>query len=275
VQGVSESLAERVVYVNMSGFTLAAVGAKQMDPLWLHGGLPDSFLAADDEASYTWRSTFVQSFLERAIPQLGIRIPAHALRRFWSMVAHFHGQGWNAADFARSLGTKGDTARRYLDILSGAFMVRQLPLWFENIGKRLVKAPKIYLKDSGLLHSLLGLRNRRQVQSHPKLGFAWEGFALEQIIQMADAARDAFFYMTHAGAALDLLLLRHGKRYGFEFKYQDAPRSTKSMHVVSQDLGLEKLWVVYPGGQTYPLREGIDVVPLKHIPDVLREHEIM
>jgi predicted AAA+ superfamily ATPase len=275
VQGVSESLAGRVAYVHMSGFTLEEVGVEQMPQLWIRGGFPEAFLAADDEASYAWRRHFMQTFLERDIPQLGLRIPAHALRRFWTMVAHFHGQVWNAAEFARSLGTKEDTARRYLDILSGAFMVRQLPPWFENIGKRLVKAPKVYLRDSGLLHTLLGVRDHLQVQSHPKLGFSWEGFALEQIIQMANAERDAFFYRTHAGAELDLLLVRNGKRYGFEFKYEDAPKSTKSMHVVSNDLKLVKLWVVYPGGQTSPLREGMEVVPLKNMQTVLRENDLM
>jgi hypothetical protein len=275
VQGVSESLAGRVAYVHMSGFTLEEVGVEQMPQLWIRGGFPEAFLAADDEASDAWRRHFMQTFLERDIPQLGLRIPAQALRRFWTMVAHFHGQVWNAAELARSLGTKEDTARRYLDILCGAFMVRQLPPWFENLGKRLVKAPKVYLRDSGLLHTLLGVRDHLQVQSHPKLGFSWEGFALEQIIQMADAEREAFFYRTHAGAELDLLLVRNGKRYGFEFKYEDAPRSTKSMHVVTNDLKLAKLWVVYPGGQTAPLHEGMEVVPLKNIQTVLREHHLM
>jgi predicted AAA+ superfamily ATPase len=275
VKGVSESLAGRVGYVQMSGFSLEEVNADQHDALWIRGGFPPSFLAEDEQFSHTWRANFIQSFLERDLPQLGIRIPAHALRRFWTMLAHFHGQVWNAADLARSLGAKEDTARRYLDLLCGAFMVRQLPPWFENLGKRLVKAPKVYLRDTGLLHTLLGLRDRLQVQSHPRLGLSWEGFALEQIIRMAQAENDAFFYRTYAGAELDLLLVRNGKRYGFELKYEDAPRTTKSMHVVFADLTLEKLWVVHPGEHRYPLREGIEALPLSRVPEVLREHRLV
>ncbi len=274
VKGVSESLAGRVGYVQMSGFSLEEVGADQQDALWIRGGFPPSFLAADERLSHGWRANFIQSFLERDLPQLGIRIPAPALRRFWTMLAHFHGQVWNAADLARSLSVKEDTARRYLDLLGGAFMVRQLPPWFENIGKRLVKAPKVYLRDTGLLHTLLGLRDRLQVQSHPKLGLSWEGFALEQLIRMASAENDAFFYKTYAGAELDLLLARGGRRYGFEFKYEDAPRTTKSMHVVFADLALEKLWVVHPGERSYPLRAGIEAVPLSRVREILREHRI-
>lgn len=275
VKGVSESLAGRVGYVQMSGFSLEEVGADQQGALWIRGGFPSSFLADGEQLSHAWRSNFVQSFLERDLPQLGIRIPAHALRRFWTMVAHFHGQVWNAADLARSMGTKEDTARRYLDLLSSAFMVRQLPPWFENLGKRLVKAPKVYLRDTGLLHTLLGLRDRLQVQSHPKLGLSWEGFALEQLICMAQAESDAFFYKTYAGAELDLLLVRKGKRYGFEFKYEDAPRTTKSMHVVFADLALEKLWVVHPGERRYPLREGIEAMPLARVREILRENQMV
>lgn len=274
VKGVSESLAGRVGYVPMSGFSLEEVGADQQDALWIRGGFPPSFLAGDEQLSHAWRSNFIQSFLERDLPQLGIRIPAHALRRFWTMLAHFHGQVWNAADLARSLGAKEDTARRYLDLLCGAFMVRQLPPWFENLGKRLVKAPKVYLRDTGLLHTLLGLKDRLQVQSHPKLGLSWEGFALEQLLHMAQAENDAFFYRTYAGAELDLLLVRKGKRYGFEFKYEDAPRTTKSMHVVFADLALEKLWVIHPGERSYPLRAGIEAVPLSRMRELLQEHRI-
>lgn len=274
VKGVSESLAGRVGYVQMSGFSLEEAGADQIDALWVRGGFPPAFLAADEQLSYGWRSNFIQSFLERGLPQLGIRIPAHALRRFWTMLAHFHGQVWNAADLARPLGVKEDTARRYLDLLCGAFMAHQLPPWFENIGKRLVKAPKVYLRDSGLLHTLLGLRDKLQVQSHPKLGLSWEGFALDQVIRMARAESEAFFYKTYAGAELDLLLVSGGKRYGFEFKYEDAPRTTKSMHVVAADLGLEKLWVIHPGERAYPLSEGIEVLPLSGVGEILRAHHL-
>ena len=274
VKGVSESLAGRVAYVDMGGFTLDEAGVHNLNSLWIRGGFPDAFLATDDRDSFGWRSNFIRSLLESDIPQLGIGIPAHTLRRFWTMVAHYHGQVWNAADFARSLGAKEDTARRYLDILTGAFMVRQLPPWFENVGKRLVKSPRVYLRDSGLLHTLLGLKDQLQVQSHPKLGSSWEGFAIEQIVRLASAERDAFFYRTYAGAELDLLLVRNGKRYGFEFKYADAPRTTKSMRVVYGDLCLERLWVVYPGDQVYPLGDGIDAVPLQKAQMVLDEHDI-
>ncbi len=265
VKGVSESLAGRVAYVDMGGFTLGEVGAEALDMLWIRGGFPDSFLAAD-ALSYQWRSHFVQSLLERDIPQLADKnIPPHALRRFWTMLAHLHGRPWNASELARALGTRGDTARRYLDLLSAAFVVRQLPPWHENVGKRLVKSPKVYIRDSGLLHLLLALRDKLQVQSHPILGFSWEGFALEQIIRLADAERDAFFYRTQAGAELDLLLLRNGRRYGFEFKYQDAPRTTRSMHVAIEDLKLEKLWIVHPGERAYPMTEKIAALPLRDI----------
>lgn len=247
----------------MGGFTFREVEAYRMTDLWIRGGFPDSFLAADEVASVEWRENFIRTFLERDIPQLGIRIPAVTMRRFWTMLAHLHGQLWNAADLARALGSKEDTARRYLDILSGAFMIRQLPAWFENIGKRLVKAPKVYFRDTGVLHVLLGLRTYDEVMSHPKQGFSWEGFAIEQFIRLARADRDAFFYKTHGGAELDLLLIRGGKRYGLEFKYLDVPCTTRAMHIVIEDLQLEKLWVVYPGGTGYALQENIEVVPLE------------
>ncbi len=272
VRGVSESLAGRVAYIRMSGFSITEVGADQGKTLWLRGGFPDSFLSKNDKMSFVWRTHFTQSFLERDIPQLGIRIPAPTLRRFWTMVAHFHGQIWNAAAFARSLGTKEDTARRYLDILSGAYMIRQLPAWFENIGKRLVKAPKIFVRDPGILHVLLGLRDRMQLLSSPQMGFSWEGFVLEQILSLTEAERDAYYYKTHAGAELDLLLLKNGKRYGFEFKLADAPGSSKSMHTVSRDLKLDHLWVVYPGSRRYPLGKGFEVVPLLELPSLLEKH---
>ncbi len=218
VKGISESLAGRVAYVEMGGFTLEEVKASQNDILWTRGGFPNSFLAKNSAASMEWRENFLRSFLERDIPNLGIRIPALALRRFWQMVAHYHGQVWNAADFGRAMGVKEDTARRYLDILSGAFVVRVLPPWFENLGKRLVKSPKIYIRDSGILHLMLGLQEKMQIFSHPRLGFSWEGFAIEQVITLIGSGRESYFFKTHAGAELDLLLLKGGKRYGFEFK---------------------------------------------------------
>jgi predicted AAA+ superfamily ATPase len=261
VKGVSESLAGRIGFVDLAGFDLSEVGDENSDRLWVRGGLPRSFLADDDSASRLWREDLIRTLLERDIPQLGITIPAETLRRFWTMVAHSHGQVWNAAQFARSLGTSENTVRRYLDILAGAYLVRILPPWFENIGKRQVKSPKVYIRDSGLLHGLLQVGAWEQLSGHPKLGPSWEGFALEQVIGAAQS-RDAYFWATHGGAELDLLLMVGGKRLGFEFKYADAPRRTRSMHVAVQDLQLDQLWVVYPGRQEYPLDELITAVPL-------------
>jgi predicted AAA+ superfamily ATPase len=191
------------------------------------------------------------------------------------MLAHLQGQIWNAADLARSLGSKEDTARRYMDVLAGAFMVRQLSPWFENVGKRLVKAPKVYIRDSGILHALLGLRDLAQVQSNPKLGGSWEGFALEQVIRLAGAEREAYFYKTYAGSELDLLVMRGGKRYGFEFKYADAPGTSKSMHNVVADLKLDRLWVVYPGEGRYPLTDRMEALPLAKCAAALKEENLL
>ncbi len=268
VKGVSESLAGRIGFIDLSGFDLAEVGVANRDQLWLRGGFPRSFLATSDSSSMAWRQDFVRTFLERDIPQLGITIPAETLRRFWTMVAHYHGQIWNAAEFARSLGTSEITARRYLDILSGAYMVRILPPWFENLSKRQVKAPKIFIRDSGILHALLQMATLANLQAHPKLGASWEGFGLEQVITALET-RDVYFWATHGGAELDLLVRRGGKHYGFEFKYADAPGSSRSMHIAIQDLALEHLWVVYPGNQEYALDKKITVVPLDSLQHIV------
>ncbi|MGA2863650.1 MAG: ATP-binding protein [Verrucomicrobiota bacterium] len=270
VGAVSESLAGRVSFVDLFGFDLAETGASNFRRLWWRGGLPLSFLAASDQASVQWRQDFSRTFLERDIPQLGTTVPAATLRRFWSMVAHFHGQVWNAADFARSLGSAEATARRYLDLLTSAFMVRQLPPWFENIGKRQVKAPKVYVRDSGLVHCLLGLDSFAALEGHPKLGASWEGFALEQALRWT-GAQEAFFWATHGGAELDLLVIRQGKRFGFEFKYADAPTPTKSMYIALNDLKLERLFVVYPGAQAYPLNQRCEVVPILQLAAKIQE----
>jgi hypothetical protein len=264
VKGTSESLAGRIGFVDLTGFDLWEVGVDRLDALWLRGGFPRSFLAADEEASAAWRDNFTRTFLERDIPQLGITVPAETLRRFWTMVAHYHGQTWNAAELARSLSTSENTARRYLDILNGAFMVRVLPPWFENLGKRQVKAPKVYLRDSGLLHSLLHLTHFRDLQGHPKLGASWEGFALQQAITALEA-RDVYYWGTHGGAELDLLVHSRGKRFGFEFKYSDAPGRSKSMTVAARDLALEHLWVVYPGRSEYSISDDITAIPVTHL----------
>ena len=270
IRGISETLAGRAAFIELGGFNLTETAGDQSPALWLRGGFPRSYLSESDAASIDWRQHFIQSFLERDIPLLGIRIPSHALRRFWIMLAHHHGQVWNSADLARAMGTKEDTARRYLDVLTGSFMVRQLSPWFENVGKRLVKAPKIYLRDSGILHALLGLKNVNQVHSHPKLGYSWEGYAMEQVISLAEAERDVFYYRTHGGAELDLMLMRGGKRYGFEFKYSDAPGTTKSMHIVGKDLKLDRLWVVYPGESRYQMTDRIEALPLQDCEQVAR-----
>ena len=264
VKGVSESLAGRMGFVDLAGFDLWEVGVERQTALWLRGGFPRSFLAEDDRDSMAWREDFIRTFLERDLPQLGITIPAETLRRYWTMLAHYHGQVWNAAQLARSLGTSENTARRYLDILAGAYMVRVLPPWFENIRKRQVKAPKIYLRDSGLLHALLQLPILHDLHGHPKLGASWEGFALEQVIG-ALKTRDAYFWATHGGAELDLLTLVRGKRYGFEFKYADAPGRNRSMLAAIEDLGLEHLWVIYPGQQEYALDARISVIPIDRV----------
>ena len=269
VKNASESLAGRIGFVDLSGFNLHEVAARHQNRLWVRGGFPRSFLAANDAASSAWRSDFIRTFLERDIPQLGITIPPETLRRFWTMVAHYHGQVWNGADFARSLGVSEPTARRYLDILAGAYMIRVLPPWFENLGKRQVKAPKIYIRDSGILHSLLQLRNLSELQGHPKLGASWEGFALEQTLNLLQT-RDAYFWGTHSGAELDLMIVSGGKRFGIEYKYTDAPSRSRSMSVAMEDLGLEHLWVVFPEGPEYPLDKRITAMPMKSVPRLVQ-----
>ena len=265
VRGASESLAGRAGLVDLSGFHLSETGVAAWRTLWLRGGLPRSFLALHDRASAVWRESFVRTFLERDIPQLGITVPAETLRRFWTMLAHYHGQVWNAAEFARALGSSEGTARRYLDVLTGAFMVRALPPWFANIRKRQVRSPKIYLRDTGLLHALLALESSEEVGGHPKVGASFEGFAVEQLAGVFQAGGH-FFWATHAGAELDLLVTHRGRRYGFELKLADAPGTTRSMRAALDDLELEHLFVVYPGDVAYPLDARISVLPVADIP---------
>ena len=264
IKGASESLAGRIGFVDLGGLNLREVDDQLRDHLWMRGGFPRAFLADSDADSNHWRDNFIRTFLERDIPQLGITIAAETLRRFWTMVAHYQGQVWNAAEFARSLGKAENTARRYLDILAGTYMVRVLPPWFENLKKRQVKSPKIYLRDSGLLHSLLQISTLSDLQGHPKIGASWEGFALDYVIQTFKT-RDAYFWATHAGAELDLMIPVNGKRHGFEFKYADAPGTSRSMRIAIEDLGLNHLWVVYPGDQTYSLDSKITVIPLEKV----------
>lgn len=260
----SESLAGRVETVTIGGLALRDVGTETMDSHWLRGGFPLSFLAGSDADSFAWRKNFIQTFLERDLPQLGIGTPAATLLRFWTMLAHYHGQVWNAAEPARSLGVNESTTRRYLDLLEGVFMVRQLQPWYENLKKRQVKSPKIYFRDSGLLHQLLGIRTPAELLTHPKCGASWEGYVIEELL--AQAKHDeAYFWGTHSGAELDLLLISHGRRIGVEIKRMDAPRLTPSMRIAMEDLKLDRLMVVYPGTKRYPLAEGVEVMPFREM----------
>lgn len=264
VKQIAETLAGRVEFVELAGFDLRETGADAWRPLWVRGGFPRAFLADSEEDSVAWREGFIRTFLERDIPQLGITIPAAAMRRFWTMLAHYHGQIWNATELARSMGLTDKTVRSYLDILTGTFMVRQLQPWYENIGKRQVKAPKIYLRDSGLLHSLLDLPDLHSLLGYPRVGASWEGFALEQVLQTIRPSQ-AYFWSTHGGAEIDLFFLYRGRRYGIEVKFNEAPKVGKSQRIALDDLSLDHLWIVYPGQQAYPVHERITVWPIGEI----------
>lgn len=255
----SESLAGRLETIELAGFSMSDVGQGARDRLWLRGGFPRSYLARSARDSMVWRRQFIQTFLERDVPLSGSRIAATALLRFWSMLAHYHGQIWNAAEPARSLGTSEHTVRHYLDLLSGLFMIRQLPPWHENLAKRQVKAPKVYVRDTGLLHQLLGLQTAAQLLGHPKAGASWEGFVLEEVLRVAQPEQ-AYFWATHQGAELDLLLIKGGRKFGVEIKRQDAPVMTPSMRIARDDLGLRNLAVIYPGARSYSIGPGVAAV---------------
>lgn len=270
IRGVSESLAGRVGFVDLHGFDLTEVGGEKWRKLWWRGGYPRSFLAASDPAARDWQDALLRTLLERDLPEAGITIPAATLRRFWSMIAHFHGQTWNAAEFARSLGSAETTARRYLDILTSMFLVRQLAPWFENLGKRQVKAPKIYVRDAGLLHALLGVSTAGALGGHPKLGASWEGFVVEQVAARL-GERNLWYWGTHAGAELDLFTQINGQRIGIEVKHADAPTLTKSMHIAHADLHLDRLLIVTPGRRSYPLAAWAEVVGIPDLMSRLQE----
>ena len=257
----SESLAGRAETIPLSGFSLAEAGAKQQNRHWLRGGFPRAFLARSNADSLAWRRQFIQTFVERDLPQLGINIPAQAMLRFWTMVAHYHGNIWSAAEPARSLGISEPTVRRYLDALTGLFMVRQLQPWHENLGKRQVKSPKIYVRDSGLLHQLLGIRTDKELLSHPKCGASWEGYAVEEALKHFQPD-EAYFWATHQGAELDLLLFKDGRRLGVEIKRMDAPTLTPSMRIALENLRLDRLVILYPGSTRYALAKRVEVLPL-------------
>lgn len=250
----SESLAGRIGYTDLGGLDCEEVRPAQWERLWVRGGFPLSFTARSDAASLDWRRALVRDFLERELPQLGFRVPAESMRRFWAMIAQYHGQIWNAAEFARAFGTAETTVRRHLDQLVSTFALRLLPPWFENIGKRQVKSPRVYVADSGVLHALLGLANREDVLAHPKVGASWEGFALEQVVRRLRARpEECFYWRTHTGAELDLLVVRGRRRLGFEFKRTTAPSLTPSMRSALADLGLVSLTVVHAGQHSFPL----------------------
>lgn len=258
----SETLAGRIGYVELPPFSLFEV--KESAQLWLRGGFPRSFLARNDEESALWRQSYISTFLERDIPNLGFSIPPQQLRRFWLMLAHYHGQIFNASELSRSLGISDHTVRRYLDILAGTFMLRILPPWFENLKKRQVKSPKMYFRDSGLLNSLSGIKTAEELHIHPRLGSLWEGFALEEVIRTIGAPlEDWYFWATHADAELDLLLMSGSRRLGFECKYTERPRVTKSMRIALEDLKLTHLGVIYPGSAIFPLAENITAYGLE------------
>lgn|SRR3990167_5263536 len=264
IKHASESLAGRIGTIELSPLHLGEVTSVQ--PLLTRGGFPKSYLAESDTLSMVWRQAYIQSFLERDIPALGFNIPARQLRRFWMMLTHVHGQQLNMHQIGISLGISGHTVRHYLDILEGTFMLRVLQPWFENIGKRQVKIPKLYFRDSGLLLSLLSIENYAQLLHHPMLGAIWEGFALEQVLQyFSIPTQEAFFWRTAQGAELDLFIQLHGKRIGFEFKFSDAPKKTPSMQIAIQDLKLNHLYVIYPGQRNYAIQDKISVVSLEDL----------
>lgn len=257
----SESLAGRVEVIEIGGFSLDEVGPAAADSLWVRGGFPRAFLADTLDNAQAWRKQYLLALCERDLPQLGISLPAPAMVRLLTMLAHYHGQTWNAAEPARSLGISETTVRRYLDTLTGSYLLRQLPAWHENIGKRQVKAPKIYWRDSGLLHQILGIGDHAALLAHPRCGASWEGFVMESLIRHL-APEEAYFWATHTGAEIDALFLREGRRLGIEIKRADAPRLTPSMRHALADLKLDHLWVIYPGSQTYALHERVHVMPL-------------
>lgn len=260
----SESLAGRMESMVMGGFSLLELGQGFHSNLWLRGGFPRSFLANSDNDSFAWRKNFTQTLLERDLPQWGVRVPSESLRRFWFMVAHDHGQIWNSAEPARALGVSEHSIRHYLDLLSDALMLRQLQPYHANLSKRQVKSPKIYIRDSGILHYLLGISNEKSLLEHPKLGASWEGFVMEQILATQEYD-EAFFWATHQGAEIDLILMRQGKVFGVEIKRADAPKLTPSMKTALQDLSLARISVIYPGSKRYPLAEKASVIPLDAI----------
>jgi predicted AAA+ superfamily ATPase len=271
LQQTSESLAGRIAYVEIQGFSLQEIGATHANKLWFRGAFPRSYLAPSEAASIRWREEFIRTFLERDLPQLGIKIPAITMRRFWMMLAHYHGQIWNSAEFARAFGMSDKIVRHYLDILTSTFIVRQLSPWWENISKRQVKASKIFLNDSGLLHTLLGLNTKEELESHPKVGASWEGFAMNTVMtQLRLRPEESFFWSTYTGAELDLVVIKGNIRLGFEFKRTSAPTITRSMIIALKDLNLSHIYIVHAGSESYPLEKNITALCLSDVLTMLK-----
>jgi len=267
----SESLAGRIAYYELPGLAVREVGLEHADRLWVRGGFPKAFLARSDREGMEWRQAFIRTFLERDLPALGVNIAADTMRRFWSMLAHHHAQLWNASEIGRSFGVADTTVRNYLDKLTDALVVRQLKSWHENIGKRQVKSPKIFIRDSGLLHSLLNLPTKRDIEGHPKLGASWEGFVIDQLVQqLCVSPEETFHWRTHQGAELDLLVVRGGLRLGFEVKRTVAPSLTPSMRTAMHDLKLKSLTVIHAGDQTFPLADKVEAVAFRDFLDVIK-----
>ena len=266
LQQTSETLAGRIAFHTLDGFDLSEVGNDNLSRLWLRGGFPESFLARSNNLSFEWRRNFMRTFVERDLPQFGIRVSAQTLSRFWSMLAHYHGQVWNASELGRALGVTDKTVRHYLDILSGALVVQQLQPWHANVKKRQVKAPKVYVRDAGILHGLLDIRDQRDLERHPKVGASWEGFMLRQVVQHLGAAPDeCFFWATHSGPELDLLWVRGRRRWGFEFKRTSSPRLTRSLRASLEDLDLQRAFVIHAGEKTFPLHRKVTAVAANRV----------
>jgi len=264
LRSAGESLAGRIEFVDLHGFDLQETGHDTRKQLWSRGGFPLSYLAESDENSYTWREAFIRTFLQRDLPQLGINIAEPTMRRFWTMLSHNHGETLNSSSLARSMGVSDKTINTYVDHLAQTYMLRVLPPWFENLKKRQVKSPKIYIRDSGLLHTLLSIPTLHSLQSHSILGASWEGFAIEQIIRCHNI-KEPYFWATQSGAELDLLIIRNGKRYGFEIKTSENPSTTRSMSIALNDLKLQKLFIVYPGEEQVAIRDNIEIIGLNKI----------
>jgi predicted AAA+ superfamily ATPase len=266
IRHASESMAGRIIYHELTPFLLNETGYDGIRQLWLRGGFPESYLAETDENSFNWREAFIRTYLEMQIPQLGIKVPAMQLRRFWTMIAHYHGHLWNAAQIAGSLGISAPTVQKYLDILTDTFIVRPLPPYHANIKKRLIKSAKVYIRDTGLLHALLRNRSLEDLYGHPSLGHSWEGFVIEQILGLIPDSDQACFYRTNAGAEIDLLLVDHpGGPVAIEIKYSLSPKVTKGFWNGYEDLGCKKGFIVYPGEEAYPVGRNVIALPVKNL----------